>query len=74
MNFNVRLRLAAAEVGLELHDRVATLPGDALHASDEQALQALGEKRTAEELRGLLVLIAAFAQMHLPEVGRELGC
>ena len=68
-----RVGLAAAEVGLELHHRVAALARDALHAADEQALEALGEVGAAEELRGLAVLVRAFAQVHLPEVGRELG-
>lgn len=39
-----RVRLAAAEVGLELHHRVAALAGDALHGAHEQALQALGHR------------------------------
>ena len=47
-----RVGLAAAEVGLELHDRVAALAGEALHGADQQALQALGEVGAAEELRG----------------------
>ena len=67
-----RVGLAAAEVGLELHHRVAALARDALHAAHEQALQALGEVGAAEELLRLLVLVRAFAQMHLPEVGGEL--
>ena len=46
-----RVRLAAAEIGLELHDRIAALAGDALDAADQQALQALGQKGAAEELR-----------------------
>ena len=33
-----RVRLAAAEVGLELHHRVAALPGEALHRADQHAL------------------------------------
>ena len=67
-----RVGLAAAEVGLELHHRVAALAREALHAAHEQALQALGEVGAAEELLRLLVLVRALAQVHLPEVGREL--
>ena len=32
-----RVRLAAAEVGLELHDRIAALAGEALHRADQHA-------------------------------------
>ena len=66
------MRLAAAEVGLELHNRIAAAPGQALDATAKQALQALGEKRAAKELDGIAVLFAALAEMHLPEVGGEL--
>ena len=68
-----RVRLAAAEVGLELHHRVAALAARCAARADEQALQALGEVGAAEELGRLLVLVRALAQMHLPEVGGELG-
>ena len=67
-----RVRLAAAEVGLELHDRVAALPGEALHRADEQALEALGEVGAAEELDWVAVLVRALAEVHLPEIGGEL--
>ena len=68
-----RVGLAAAEVGLELHHRVAALAGEALHRADQQPLQALGEIGAAEELDRVAVLVRALAQMHLPEVGGELG-
>ena len=68
-----RVRLAAAEVGLELHHRVAALAGEALHRADQHPLQALGEIGAAEELDRVPVLVRALAQMHLPEVGGELG-
>ena len=68
-----RVGLAAAEIGLELHHRVAALAGQALDAADQQALEALGQKGAAEELGRFAVFVAAFAQMHLPEVGGELG-
>lgn len=67
-----RVRLAAAKIGLKLHDRVAALARDALHATHEQSFKALGEERATEELLGLLVPVRPFAQMHLPEVGGEL--
>ena len=67
-----RVRLAAAEVRLELHDRVAALAGEAPDTADEQALQALGEERAAEELLRFPVLVRALAEVHLPQIGREL--
>ena len=68
-----RVRLAAAEVGLELHHRVAALAGEALHRAYQHPFQALGEIGAAEELDRVPVLVGALAEMHLPEVGGELG-
>ena len=68
-----RVRLAAAEVGLELHDRVAALAGEAPHRAHQHPLEALGEIGAAEELDGVLVLVRPLAEVHLPEVGGELG-
>ena len=68
-----RVRLAAAEIGLELHDRIAALAGQTLHAADQKPLQALRQEGAAEELRRLPVFVAAFAEMHLPQIGGELG-
>ena len=65
--------LAAAEVGLELHDRITTAAGKAPHGADEQRLQALGEIGAPEELDGVPVLVGPFSEMDLPEVGGELG-
>ena len=68
-----RVRLAAAEVGLELHHRVAALAGEALHRADQHPLEALGQIGAAEELDGVPVLVGPLAEVHLPEVGGELG-
>ena len=68
-----RVRLAAAEVGLELHDRVAALAGEAPHRADQHPLEALGEVGAAEELDRVPVLVRPLAEVHLPEVGGELG-
>jgi len=67
------VRLAAAEVGLQLHHRVAVVARDAPQRTGEQPAQALGQVGAAEELLGLAVLVCALAQMHLSQVGRELG-
>ena len=65
--------LAAAEVGLQLDDGIAALAGQAAHGPGQHASQALGQVGAAEELGRVPVFIRAFAQMHLPEVGGELG-
>ena len=65
------MRLAAAEVGLELHNRIAARTGDTLDPVHEQSLQALGQEGAPEELHRLPVLVAPFAQMDLPQVGAE---
>ena len=64
--------LAAAEVGLELHHRIAAPSGEAPHRRGEQPLQALGQEGAPEELVGVAVLVRPLAQMHLPEIRREL--
>jgi len=64
---------AAAEFGLELHDRVAAPAGQAPHRADQHSLEALGEIGAAEELDRVLVLVRPLADVHLPEVGGELG-
>ncbi len=67
------MRLAAAEVGLELDDRVAAAIGEALDAANEESAQAFGEEGASEELGRVAVLVGAFAKVHLPEVGGELS-
>src|SRR5690606_39795016 len=44
-----RVSLAAAEIGLELHDRITALTGQALYAADQKAFQALRQKGRSEE-------------------------
>ena len=67
------MRLAAAEIGLQLHDGIAALAGQAAHRPDQHSLQAFGQVSAAEELDRIPVFSCAFAQMHLPQVGGELG-
>jgi hypothetical protein len=52
---------------------IAALARERAHRADQHRLQALGEVRAAEELDGVLVLVGPLAEMHLPEVGGELG-
>ena len=65
--------LAAPEVGLQLDDGVAAPTGEAADGTGQQALQALRQVGAPEELGRVAVLVRPFAQVHLPEVGRELG-
>ena len=66
------MRLSAPEVRLQLHHRVAPFSGQALGAAGQQPLQAFGEERAPEELRGVAVLVRALALMYLPQVSGEL--
>ena len=67
-----RVRLAAAEVGLQLDDRIPAPAGQALDAADEKPLQTLREIRPAEEFGGVSVLVRALSEVDLPQVGGEL--
>src|SRR5262245_12044194 len=68
-----RVRFAAPEVRLELHNGVASFTGDAPHCADEKLLKALGKISPAKELNRVLIFGSAFAHMHLPEIGGEFG-
>ena len=65
--------LAAAEVGLQLDDRIASLTGQPRYGLRQQPAQAFCQKRPAEELCGVLVLVGAFSLVNLPQVGCEFG-
>ena len=65
--------LAAAEVGLQLHDGFAALAVQALQSICQQAAQTLGEVGAAEEFGRVAVFGGALAEMDLPEVGGEFG-
>ena len=65
--------LAAPEVRLQLNDGVAAPTREAVDCPDQQALQAFGQVGPPKELDGVAVLVGPFAEVHLPEVGRELG-
>ena len=65
--------LAAAEVRLELNDGIAAFAREAADGSNQQPLQAFRQIRAPEELDGVSILVCAFTQMHLPEIGGELG-
>ena len=65
--------LATAEVSLELNDGIASSAREAADGPNQQTLQAFRQIRTPEELDGFSILVCAFTQMHLPEIGSELG-
>jgi hypothetical protein len=56
-----RVGLAAAEVGLELDDRVATRARQPLHGAGQEPPQAVGEVGAAEELHRIAVFVGPFA-------------
>jgi len=68
------VRLAAAEVGLQLHHRIAALARQALRCPHEEVLETLREVGATEKLGRLQVLVAALAQMHLLQVGPNSAC
>ena len=61
------------EVGLQLNDGVSAPSREAVDCPDQQALQTFRQVRPPEELDRVAVLVRPFTQVHLPEVGRELG-
>ena len=67
-----RMGLAAAEVGLQPHHRVAAGAGQPPHGAGQHRLQALGEVGAPEEFDRVAVLVGPLAEAHLPEVGGEL--
>lgn len=64
--------LAAAEVGLESHYRVAVIPGKPLQGIDKQPPQAAGQVCAAEESDGASGARCSFTQVYLAEVGGKL--
>ena len=70
----MRVRLAAAEVGLELDDRVALgLPARRRSPVTRRSDRPGGQERALEEAARVAVLVAGLAAGDLAEVGRELG-
>ena len=67
------VRLAAAEVGLQLDDGLAALAIQAQQSICQQASQTLGQVGAAEELGRVAVFGGTLAEMDLPEVGGEFG-
>ena len=65
--------LATAEVRLELNDGIAASAREAADGPNQQTLQAFRQIRSPEELDGVSILVCPFTQMHLPEIGGELG-
>ena len=58
-----RMRLAAAEVGLQLHDRVAAPPAEPAHRANQHRSEAFGEVGAPEELDRVPILCGALAKM-----------
>ena len=65
--------LATAEVRLELNNGIASFACEAAEGPNQQSLQAFRQVRPPEELNGVSILVCPFTQVHLPEIGGELG-
>ncbi len=68
-----RVRLAAAEGGLELNDRLAALAVQPLRDLRQQQAHALGDEGALKEGDGVLVFRRRLARLHRRDVGSELG-
>ena len=69
---NSAMMKSLTEVGLQLYDGVTASAGEAVDCPDKQALQTFSEVGPPKELDGVAVLVRPFAEVDLPEVGREL--
>ena len=67
-----RVRLAAAEIGLQFDDRIPPCPQVGASPPIRSPLQAFGEEGAAEEL-GRIAYSSEPSPCNLPEVGGELG-
>ena len=67
-----RVGLATAEVGLQLHHRIASASGEPLHRAGQHLPQAGGQIGAAKELRRVAILVGSLAEEHLPQIGGEL--
>src|SRR5262249_3662716 len=61
-----RMCLAAAEVGLQFHHRIAASAAKTVQCLREQPAKAFGNKRPPERLVWVLVLVRAFLEVNLP--------
>ena len=67
------MRLAAAEVGLQLHDRVPTVTRKPLQGICEEFLQAFCYESAPKEFNRIFIFVRSLAQVDLPQIGGELG-
>ena len=67
-----RVGLAAAEVRLQLHHRIAAPAGQPPHGAPQQLPQPLGQVGAAEEVRRVAVFGTGRPGVHLGEIGGEL--
>ena len=67
------VRLAAAERGLKLDNRVAALAVEATGNGCEQQAHSLGDEGALEECRRVLILPRGLAGVNRRDVGGELG-
>ena len=68
-----QVRLAAAEIRLELHHRIARIFPEPLERAREQTLETLREESAAKKLHRVAVFVAALAEIDLPQVSGKLS-
>jgi hypothetical protein len=67
-----RVCFAAAEVRLQLYDRIAPVARPAPNCVAQQLSQPVGQEGTAEKLNRLAVLIGSFVPPYLMKISGEL--
>ena len=67
------MSLTTTEVRLKLNDGIAPSARQPINRHHKQIFEASGEIGAAKELSWLLVFVASFALIHLPQIRSELG-
>src|SRR6266571_1168023 len=65
------VRLAAAEVGQQLHHRIASVRVQPKQGVGKQVTQTFRNIGALEELAGVAILVCSFTSCDLPEIGCE---
>ena len=67
------MSLTTTEVRLKLNDGIAPSARQPIDRNHKQIFESACQVRAAKELRWLLVFVASFALIHLPQIRSELG-
>src|SRR6266536_3161129 len=65
------VRLAAAEVGQQLHHGIASVRVQPIQGVGKQVTQTFCDIGTLKEIAGIAILVGSFASCDLPEIGGE---